>query len=236
MTAENPQNGRAEEGFSFSDKRRVDPDTGEVRDQGAAGAAGQDAHGQGAAGQGANGQAAPGRGADGQGASGQDADAQDLGVEIPDDASELDVDAAPAPQSDEAKKYLDDLQRLNAEYASYRRRSARDQDQAREAGRASFAEALIPVLDEVKLAEENGHVTDAFAGHVQALESALEKAGFVQFGEVGEEFDPNFHEALMQQPSEDVSEPTVFAVMQPGYRLGDRVLRPARVGVHLPAD
>ncbi|MYM20584.1 nucleotide exchange factor GrpE [Brevibacterium sp. 5221] len=227
MTAENPENGpqsdqgnqedQAAQGFSFSDKRRVDPDSGAVREPHEA-------------------EAGAGAGPAGASAAEGAADAADLGVDIPDDASALDPENAPAPQSEEAAKYLDDLQRLNAEYAAYRRRSAREQDKARAAGAASFAEAIIPVLDEVKLAADNGDVTGPFESHVAKLRAALEKAGFVQYGEVGEEFDPNIHEALMQQPSDEVGEPTVFAVMQPGYRLGDRVLRAARVGVSQPAE
>ena len=221
MSTENPggssQGDPAEQGFSFNDRRRIDPETGEVRATPQAPGAGESV----AAGD----------------ASAQAADSQDLGVEIPDDASTLEDTPAPSEVlDDQSAKHLEDLQRLNAEYASYRRRAARDQDQARAQGAAAFAEALIPVLDEVKLAEDNGDVTGAFAGHVAKLKQALGKVGFEQYGEVGEEFDPTVHEALMQQPSDEVSEPTVFAVMQPGYRIGDRVLRAARVGVHAPAE
>ncbi|GAA2092186.1 MULTISPECIES: nucleotide exchange factor GrpE [Brevibacterium] len=222
-------------GFSFSDKRRIDPETGEVRPQeGAAQDADEAPAASEAAASGAEG-AQPEQSPAG-------ADASDLGVEIPDDASELDGEPAAGTGEEltgdakRAAEALEDLQRLNAEYAAYRMRAGRDQERAREAGVVSVAEALIPVLDEVRLARENGDVTGPFEVHVTKLFEALEKLGVEQFGEVGEEFDPAHHEALMQQPSEEVDGPTVFMVMQPGYRLGERVIRAARVGVQQPAD
>ena len=95
--------------------------------------------------------------------------------------------------------------------------------------RSRLVEALIPVLDEVRLAQENGDVSGAFETHVTKLVDSLTKVGVEQYGEVGDEFDPRLHEALMQQPSDDVETPTIFLVMQPGYRLGDREssVRPA---------
>lgn len=222
MTTENPDGRDAgDQGFSFKDNRRIDPETGQARTAGQAGDGAdapkpeQQPEGQ----QGAEQQA--------------EADASDLGVEIPDDTSSIE-DAEPQPESDEAKRYLDDLQRLNAEYAAYRRRSERDQEVARAAGLQGAVEALMPVLDEVKLAREAGDVTGPYEKHVDRLLEALGKLDVAQYGEVGEVFDPNIHDALMQQPSADVEEPTVFMVMQPGYKIGERVIRAARVGVHLP--
>lgn len=222
MTTENPDGRDAgDQGFSFKDNRRIDPETGQARPAGQAGdgADAPESEQQPEAQQGAEQQA--------------EADASDLGVEIPDDASGIE-DAEPQPESDEAKRYLDDLQRLNAEYAAYRRRSERDQEVARAAGLQGAVEALMPVLDEVKLAREAGDVTGAYEKHVDRLLEVLGKLDVVQYGEVGEVFDPNIHDALMQQPSADVEEPTVFMVMQPGYKIGERVIRAARVGVHLP--
>ena len=103
-----------------------------------------------------------------------------------------------------------------------------------QSGTIKVVEALIPVLDEVKLARENGDVTGPFETHVNKLVESLNKLGVEQYGEVGDEFDPNIHEALMQQPSDEVENPTLFLVMQPGYRIGDRILRPARVAVAEP--
>lgn len=221
MTTENPDGRDAgDQGFSFKDNRRIDPETGQARPAGQAG-------------DGADAPESEQQPEAQQGAEQPAADASDLGVEIPDDASGIE-DAEPQPESDEAKRYLDDLQRLNAEYAAYRRRSERDQEVARAAGLQGAVEALMPVLDEVKLAREAGDVTGAYEKHVDRLLEVLGKLDVVQYGEAGEVFDPNIHDALMQQPSADVEEPTVFMVMQPGYKIGERVIRAARVGVHLP--
>ena len=221
MTTENPDGRDAgDQGFSFKDNRRIDPETGQARPAGQAG-------------DGADAPESEQQPEAQQGAEQPAAAASDLGVEIPDDASGIE-DAEPQPESDEAKRYLDDLQRLNAEYAAYRRRSERDQEVARAAGLQGAVEALMPVLDEVKLAREAGDVTGPYEKHVDRLLEVLGKLDVVQYGEVGEVFDPNIHDALMQQPSADVEEPTVFMVMQPGYKIGERVIRAARVGVHLP--
>ena len=163
------------------------------------------------------------------------------GMSVPDDLSGLEdvpagAEEAPAGETDLAAERLEDLQRLNAEYAAFRMRAKREQERATQQGMQSALEALIPVLDEVKLARDNGDVTGAFESHVTRLFAALEKVGFEQYGEAGEVFDPEVHEALMQQPSDEVEEPQVFAVMQPGYRLGGRVIRAARVGVHAPEE
>ncbi|GAA1999722.1 nucleotide exchange factor GrpE [Brevibacterium samyangense] len=171
----------------------------------------------------------------GEATGGPEADASDLGVEIPDDASELSEEEA-AAEAKTAAQHLADLQRLNAEYAAYRMRAGREQERAQAAGIVKVVEALVPVLDEVKLAKDNGDVTGPFETHVNKLLGALEKLGVTQYGEPGEEFDPHLHEALMQQPSEEVETATVFMVMQPGYKVGDRVVRAARVGVHAPAE
>lgn len=228
MTAnEDPQDGRTEPGFSFTDKRRIDPETGEPR--------------PGTQPQPQAGDPAQASATDPVADETAAADTADLGVEIPEDASSLADEVvteggAQSPDAVLAEERLADLQRINAEYAAYRMRANREQDRARENGAIALAEALIPVLDEVRLAKENGDVTGQFEVHVTKLFESLEKAGVVQFGEAGEEFDPAVHEALMQQPSDEVDGPTVFMVMQPGYRYGDRIIRAARVGVQQPAD
>lgn len=220
----------AEQGFSFTDKRRVDPETGEVRAPKAA----QEPEVGEPVGEEQTVEAEPTEA--GEPVAGEPAaDASDLGVDIPEDASEL-SDSEGAEVSAEAAQHLEDLQRLNAEYAAYRRRSERERDRAHENGMVKVTEALMPILDDVRLAREAGDVEGQFAKHVDRLFEALGKLGIEQYGEVGEVFDPNVHEALMQQPSEEVEEPTVFLVMQPGYRMGERVLKAARVGVHVPAE
>lgn len=233
----------AEQGFSFTDKRRVDPETGEVRaPKDAPEPAGGEPVGEEPAAEPAGaetteaGEPAAGEPVAGEQAAGEPAaDASDLGVDIPEDASAL-GDSEAGDVSADAAQHLEDLQRLNAEYAAYRRRSERERERAHENGMVKVTEALMPILDEVRLAREAGDVEGPFAKHVDRLFEALGKLGIEQYGEVGEVFDPNVHEALMQQPSEEVEEPTVFLVMQPGYRMGERVLKAARVGVHVPAE
>lgn len=251
---EDPQDGRTEPGFSFTDKRRVDPETGQVRPEAPQAADAETADAEAAeapeapAGSGERaGDPGPASAADAaegdvpvdDPARAAGADAADLGIDIPDDASSLDGVAPEEPLSADgqlAAERLADLQRINAEYAAYRMRATREQERAKENGVVSLAESLIPVLDEARLAQENGDVTGPFEVHVTKLFDVLAKAGVVQYGEVGEEFDPAFHEALMQQPSDEVDGPTVFMVMQPGYRYGERIIRAARVGVQQPAD
>ncbi|GAA4284476.1 nucleotide exchange factor GrpE [Brevibacterium daeguense] len=241
MTAENPDSGTAEPGFSFSDKRRIDPETGEVRTPQASGRAEP---------QGSAGSEAPAGADTPTGVPGSDADQPEVQIpEAGDEAEVLDDSTAGQAEGEDAEvasglsadaqlaaDRLADLQRLNAEYAAYRMRAERDQARARDEGVQTVVEALFPVLDEIKLADENGDVTGPFETHVTKLVSTLERLGVQQFGEPGEEFDPNVHDALMQQPSEEVENPTVFMVMQPGYRIGERVVRAARVGVHTPAE
>ncbi len=106
----------------------------------------------------------------------------------------------------------------------------------REAGAVGVVEALIPVLDEIELARQHGDLTGTFATTATKLESLLrDKFSLECFGEVGEAFDPAIHEALMAVESSEVTEPAVAMVLQPGYRLGERVVRAARVQVANPA-
>ena len=129
-----------------------------------------------------------------------------------------------------------DLYNLQQEYQGFVRRSREAAAGHRETGRASVVEALIPVLDEIALADQHGDLTGPFATTATKLESILgEKFGLVRFGEVGDLFDPTLHEALMATESDEVSEPTIALVLQPGYRLGEKVVRAARVQVANPA-
>ena len=129
-----------------------------------------------------------------------------------------------------------DLYNLQQEYQGFVRRSREAAAGHRETGRASVVEALIPVLDEIALADQHGDLTGPFATTATKLETILgEKFGLVRFGEVGDLFDPTLHEALMATESDEVSEPTIALVLQPGYRLGEKVVRAARVQVANPA-
>ncbi|WP_433436724.1 nucleotide exchange factor GrpE [Nonomuraea sp. CA-141351] len=129
-----------------------------------------------------------------------------------------------------------DLQRLQAEYVNYRRRVERDRAAVREQAVAGALADLLPVLDDIGRARDHGELTGGFAKVAESLESALTKLGLSSFGQKGEPFDPTVHEALLHSYSPDVTEPTAIEVLQPGYRLGDRVLRPARVAVAEPGD
>ncbi|MEO6019272.1 MAG: nucleotide exchange factor GrpE [Knoellia sp.] len=161
-------------------------------------------------------------------------DAIDLGVSVDDEHPDTALAAA----------RLDDLQRLNAEYVNYKRRVDRDRAAVQERAVRDVLETLLPVLDDIQLAREHGDLTDGpFAAIADKLEGSLGKFGLTRFGAVGETFDPMHHEALMhaawdadnsELPS-DATTTTVVQVLQPGYRAGDQVLRPARVAVADPA-
>jgi molecular chaperone GrpE len=127
-----------------------------------------------------------------------------------------------------------DLQRLQAEYANYRRRVDRDRQAVGEAALASVFANLLPVLDDIDRARAHGEVVDGFARVADGLEAALTKLGLERFGDAGEPFDPTLHEALTHGFSADVAEPVCAEIFQPGYRVGERVLRPARVAVLEP--
>jgi molecular chaperone GrpE len=127
-----------------------------------------------------------------------------------------------------------DLQRLQAEYANYRRRVERDRQAVGEAALASVMVGLLPVLDDIDRARAHGEVEGGFALVADALDATLVKLGLARFGDAGEPFDPTVHEALTHGLSAEVSEPVCAEIYQPGYRVGERVLRPARVAVLEP--
>jgi len=129
-----------------------------------------------------------------------------------------------------------DLQRLQAEYANYRKRVDRDRTAVRELALASVLSELLPVLDDIGRARDHEELTGGFKAVADRLESAVSKLGLTTFGKQGEVFDPNVHEALMHSYSADVTEPTCVQVLQPGYKVGERILRPARVAVAEPSD
>lgn len=130
-----------------------------------------------------------------------------------------------------------DLQRLQAEYVNYKRRVDRDRNLARQAGIESVVADLLPVLDSIDLARQHKDNSQGFELVADSLAKVAQKHGLSSFGAVGDAFDPVMHDALMQAPMADgqvVTETTVSQVLQTGYKLGDRVLRPARVGVANP--
>jgi molecular chaperone GrpE len=142
-----------------------------------------------------------------------------------------------------AAERLADLQRLSAEYVNYKRRVDRDRAVVQERAVRDVLESLLPVLDDIHAAREHGDLTGGpFAAIADKLEGTLGRYGLARFGAKGEEFDPQQHEALMHAPwpadddelPSDASATTVVTVLQPGYRAGEQVLRPARVAVADP--
>jgi molecular chaperone GrpE len=127
-----------------------------------------------------------------------------------------------------------DLQRLQAEYQNYRRRVERDRVTVREIAVANLLTELLPVLDDIGRAREHDELVGGFKSVGESLESVAAKLGLQQFGEEGEPFDPTIHEALMHSYAPDVTETTCVAILQPGYRFGERTIRPARVAVAEP--
>jgi len=129
-----------------------------------------------------------------------------------------------------------DLQRVTAEYANYRKRVDRDRLAVREQALANVLNALLPVLDDIGRAREHGELVGGFKSVAESLESAVTKLGLTSFGTEGEPFDPTVHEALTHSYSADVAEPTCVHILQPGYMVGERILRPARVAVAEPDE
>ena len=129
-----------------------------------------------------------------------------------------------------------DLQRVHAEYANYRKRVERDRLAVREQALANVLSSLLPVLDDIGRAREHGDLNGAFKSVGESLETIAAKLGLESFGEPGEPFDPLVHEALMHSYSPDVTEPTAVQILQPGYKVGERIIRPARVAVAEPSD
>jgi len=141
-------------------------------------------------------------------------------------------------QLDQSRKALEertaDLQRLQAEFQNYRRRVERDRITVKEIAIANLLTELLPVLDDIGRAREHGELLGGFKSVAESLETVAAKMGLQQFGKEGEPFDPTIHEALMHSYAPDVTETTCVAILQPGYRFGERTIRPARVAVAEP--
>ncbi|MCB5180277.1 nucleotide exchange factor GrpE [Streptomyces antimicrobicus] len=148
------------------------------------------------------------------------------------------ADAALVAQLDQARTALGertaDLQRLQAEYQNYRRRVERDRVTVKEIAVANLLSELLPTLDDIGRAREHGELVGGFKSVAESLETVVAKMGLQQFGKEGEPFDPTVHEALMHSYAPDVTETTCVAILQPGYRIGERTIRPARVAVAEP--
>jgi molecular chaperone GrpE len=214
------------------DNRRIDPVTGQVRGKHVASKpAGTSGAGRPA---GAPGPAEP--------KDNEPADNQD-DVETKEATEEvlegiLEEPAAERQQADADARLAErtaDLQRLQAEYANYRKRVDRDRAAVREQAVASTLAGLLPVLDAIDQAREHGELSGGFKSVADSLQAALGRLGLVTYGEKGDPFDPKIHEALTHSYSPDVAEDTCVEILQPGYKVGDRILRAARVAVAEPA-
>jgi molecular chaperone GrpE len=195
---------REREGPVVRDKRRIDPTTGEVREPAAGTSQPSPAAGR-AAGSGV-----------------PDSPADGLGADVVDELTK------------QVAERTADLQRLQAEYTNYRRRVERDREVIRETAVANVLTNLLPVLDDIGRARDHGELHGGFKSVAEALESTVEKLGLERFGTAGDPFDPTVHEAMTHTTSPEVTETTAVEVFQPGYRIGDRVVRPARVAVADP--
>ena len=203
------------------DLRRIDPTTGQVRDPGQGGSAQPGSSSRGPSKpRGKHAASKPGGGASpGAPGSGEAARA-----------------AADRQAAEQLAERTADLQRVTAEYANYRKRVERYRQAVREQAVANVLSGLLPVLDDIGRAREHGELVGGFKSVAESLEAAVTKLGLDSFGENGEPFDPKVHEALMHSYSADVTEPTCVQILQPGYRVGERILRPARVAVAEPGD
>jgi molecular chaperone GrpE len=201
--SQNPE----QEPVTIVDNRKVDPETGAVREPAAdAGAAPTPEAGSDAATAGA---APAGNGEAGNG-----------------EAAPVSADSAGA----ELAERTADLQRLTAEYANYRRRVDRDRKAAVDAAKASVVTELLGVLDDLDRARAHGDLgSGPLKSVADKLADALRKQGLDEFGTEGEPFDPTLHEAVQHEG--DGHDPVIGVVMRKGYRFGDRVLRHALVGV-----
>ena len=134
----------------------------------------------------------------------------------------------------EAADYLEALQRERAEFINYRNRAIKDQERFRQHGIIDVLTALLPAMDDLDRIREHGQLDDATAAVAAKIDKAFEKFGVEKFGAKGEEFDPTKHEAILHKPDGSVDKETVDVVVEAGYRIGDRVVRAARVVVASP--
>ena len=191
----------------IQDKRRIDPETGDVREP---------------VGSGATDDVAP----------------EAEGVDVDEDLSEADQALLDQAGQDLIAEMRSDMLRAQAELVNFRSRVERDRAANRDAVISEVIRSLLPALDDLARAEAHGDLVEGAPLTIvaQKLRGAFEKYGLKQIGEKGEPFDPAFHEAVVQLPSPDVTVNTIADVIEPGYVLGDRLVRPAKVAVFVPAE
>jgi molecular chaperone GrpE len=191
------------------DKRRVDPETGDVREP------------------------TEGAGAEAPAPDDSSNDAAEV-----DELSDEDQALLEQASRDLVAEMRTDMLRAQAELVNFRQRVERDRAANRDAVIAEVIRSLLPAMDDLARAEAHGDLVEGapLTLVAQKLRSAFEKYGLKQVGEKGEPFDPAFHEAVVQLPSEDVTVNTIADVIEPGYILGDRLVRAAKVAVFVPAE
>ncbi|MFL1378426.1 MULTISPECIES: nucleotide exchange factor GrpE [unclassified Nocardiopsis] len=205
--------GEERQGPVIRDNRRIDPETGEVR--------GTEAE-------------------EAEEAAAEEAEVveesdEDLeGFEIPDTPEQVVSEAINADER--VVELTNDIKRVQAEYSNYRKRVERDRVAVREVATAQVLGELLPILDDIGRARDHDELTGGFKAVGEALEGAVAKLGLERFADQGDEFDPNVHEALTLIPVPNITVQTVVEVFQPGYRMGERILRPARVVVGDPVE
>lgn len=183
----------------INDRRRIDPETGEVREP-----------------------AAP------------EPEASD-GESAQDSGALADAKAEAADLADQLARRNADLYNLQQEYNGYVRRSKAGAADLKTAGQVEVLDALLGALDEIELARQHGDLSGPLGAVAEKIEATLgQRFGLERYGAPGEEFDPELHDALMSAPDAQVTTSTVTQVMQPGYRVGERVVRAARVAVATP--
>ncbi|WP_232345834.1 MULTISPECIES: nucleotide exchange factor GrpE [Bifidobacterium] len=136
----------------------------------------------------------------------------------------------------EAADYLEALQRERAEFVNFRNRAKKEQDIFRQHGIVDVLTALLPALDDIDRIKEHGQMDDSFQAVAKKIDKTFEKFGVEKFGEKGEDFDPTKHEAILHKPDPEAKKETVDTVVEAGYRIGDRVIRAARVVVTSPGQ
>ena len=202
MSEQSPIDPESEQrGPTVRDRRRIDPETYQVREPQAA--------------------AAPGP---------VEASTEGSGADVPDQIEVAEVSELKAALAERTA----DLQRLQAEYVNYKRRVDRDRDVTRKAGVESVLRDLLPVLDDLASAREHEELSGGFKAVADEVARLAGKNGLESFGEAGDAFDPHIHEALLHAHATGITGPTCVEILQPGYRIGDKVLRPARVAVAEP--
>src|SRR6195952_5860255 len=202
MTSPNDKNetrGGGEEPVVISDKRRIDPETGELRQSGGFFSS----------------------------PFGRESDPVDPEQASQPIAVQTEADLAVEAAQQEAAERTADLQRVTAEYANYRKRVDRDRELVVKNAKASVLTEMLTVMDDIDNADRHGDLTGAFKAVADRLTGVLTKAGLTQFGTVGDGFDPALHEAVQFATSPDVAVQTVTTVMRHGYSLGDRLVRAA---------